>query len=130
MFNAPRPTHANYSGFGGSFVDESANPLAASAYDDGLDPWSGNPSPAPPPVGPAFSNTIGAYLYGFLYHDGTLIRDVAEASVPSVYHAAFSAVDPAGSGECSVNALSRVLATSGLPASTVERVCFPLRLLT
>lgn len=62
MFNAPRPTHANYTGFGGSFVDESANPLAASTYDDGVDPWSGNPSPAPPPVPQAFAGAIGALL--------------------------------------------------------------------
>ena len=53
MFNAPRPVQAygSSSQFGASFVTE--NPLISSVYDDGLDPWSAAPSPAPPAL-PAF----------------------------------------------------------------------------
>ncbi|VDB91958.1 unnamed protein product [Peniophora sp. CBMAI 1063] len=109
MFNAPRPTHANYTGFGGSFVDESANPLAASAYDDGLDPWSGNPSPAPPPVGPVVATSLGGYC------------------VPSMYHAAFSAMDPTGSGECSVNAGQRASSLRSHIFTQYRRYALPFR---
>ncbi|KAI0322771.1 hypothetical protein OF83DRAFT_1048610 [Amylostereum chailletii] len=106
MFNAPRPTQAygisSTTSFGGSFVDE--NPLASSTYDDGLDPWSASPSPAPPAVPSLFVSAI------------------ADATVPAIYQQSFSTVDPANSGETSVNALSRVLATFGLPASTVDKI--------
>ncbi|TFK39780.1 hypothetical protein BDQ12DRAFT_711883 [Crucibulum laeve] len=110
MFNAPRPAQryagSSTTGFGGSFVDE--NPLANSVYDDGLDPWSSTPSPAPTPVphAPAsvFSNVI------------------ADATVPSIYHRSFAAVDPENTGETSVNSLSRVLSTSSLPAATIDRI--------
>ncbi|KAI0034480.1 hypothetical protein K488DRAFT_45434 [Vararia minispora EC-137] len=104
MFNAPRPTQAygvaSTTSFGGSFVDE--NPLVSSAYDP--DPWSQAPSPAPAAVPQMFTSAI------------------AEATAPAVYHLAFGAVDPTGAGETSVNSLSRVLATSGLSASTVDRI--------
>ncbi|KAI0057256.1 hypothetical protein BV25DRAFT_1451241 [Artomyces pyxidatus] len=105
MFNAPRPTQAygisSTTSFGGSFVDE--NPLASSTY-DGLDPWSTAPSPAPPPVPTVFTSAI------------------ADATVPPIYQQSFGIVDPTGSGETSVNSLSRVLATSSLPASTVDKI--------
>ncbi|KAH7908926.1 hypothetical protein BJ138DRAFT_1067954 [Hygrophoropsis aurantiaca] len=107
MFNAPRGAQrytAPANGLGASFVDE--NPLAASVY-DGLDPWSAAPSPSPPPittVTSAFSSVI------------------ADATVPSIYDKAFTAVDVTNSGETSVNALSRVLATSSLPATTIDRI--------
>ena len=42
--------------------------------------------------------------------------------MPSIYHQAYGAVDPEGFGETSVNALSRILSTSSLPASTIDRV--------
>ena len=42
--------------------------------------------------------------------------------VPPIYHKAFAAVDPTGSGDTTVNALSRVLQTSLLPAATVDKV--------
>lgn len=48
----------------------------------------------------------------------------ADATAPQIYNKAFQTVDPTFSGEVSVNALSRVLATSALPATTVDRVCF------
>ncbi|KAI0050962.1 hypothetical protein FA95DRAFT_1630968 [Auriscalpium vulgare] len=105
MFNAPRPTQAygvsSTTSFGGSFVDE--NPLAASTY-DGLDPWSAAPSPSPPPVPSVFTSAI------------------ADATVPPIYQQSFSIVDPTNSGETSVNSLSRVLSTSSLPASTVDKI--------
>ena len=46
----------------------------------------------------------------------------ADATVPSIYHRSYAAVDPGNTGETSVNALSRVLNTSSLPASTIEKV--------
>ena len=46
----------------------------------------------------------------------------AEATIPTIYNQVFSTVDPTNSGETSVNSLSRVLSTSGLPASTVNKV--------
>ncbi|OCH87398.1 hypothetical protein OBBRIDRAFT_736288 [Obba rivulosa] len=112
MFNAPRPvqpyggTSAN--SFGASFVTE--NPLASSVYDDGLDPWSSTPSPAPPPL-PSFSTTSTGFT-----------SVIADATVPAIYDRAFAAVDPTNSGETSVNALSRVLGTSSLPASTIDKI--------
>lgn len=42
--------------------------------------------------------------------------------MPPIYSKAFSAVDPTNVGETSVNALSRVLGTSSLSASTIDRV--------
>ncbi|KIY63578.1 hypothetical protein CYLTODRAFT_359731 [Cylindrobasidium torrendii FP15055 ss-10] len=109
MFNAPRPTHrygaaSTPNGFGNSFVDD--NPLASSMYDS-VDPWSAAPSPAPTPMPPASS---------------VFSSVIAEATVPAIYNSAFSAVNPSNSVETSVGSLSRVLATSGLPAATVERI--------
>lgn len=106
MFNAPRPAQryasAPVNGLGGSFVDE--NPLAASIYDD---PWSAAPSPSPQPI-PSATSALSSVL--------------AEATVPDSYNRAFAVVDGANSGETSVNALSRVLSTSGLPATTVDKI--------
>ena len=42
--------------------------------------------------------------------------------MPSIYHASYAAVDPGNTGETSVNALSRVLITSLLPAGTIDKV--------
>lgn len=61
MFNSPRPVQpynsSSSNGFGsGSYVVD--NPLTASVYDDGLDPWSTTPSPAPPPI-PALTSPSG-----------------------------------------------------------------------
>ncbi|KAI0731335.1 hypothetical protein C8Q76DRAFT_718528 [Earliella scabrosa] len=110
MFNAPRPVQAygSSSQFGASFVTE--NPLISSVYDDGLDPWSAAPSPAPPPL-PSFP----ASSTGF----SSVIGD---ATVPAIYSRAFATVNPTNTGETSVNALSRVLGTSSLPASTVDKI--------
>ncbi|EIW79358.1 hypothetical protein CONPUDRAFT_127418 [Coniophora puteana RWD-64-598 SS2] len=115
MFNAPRAAQrystagTNANGFGGSFVDEINNPLAASVYDqDGLDPWSAAPTPSPPPMP---ISTAGGFS-----------SVIADATVPPIYNKAFTAVDSAGLGEVSVNSLSRVLATSSLPAATVDRI--------
>jgi sorting nexin-8 len=47
---------------------------------------------------------------------------IADATVPAVYNKSFAAVDLTNSGETSVNALSRVLQTSSLPAATVDRI--------
>lgn len=112
MFNAPRPAQryvgSSSNGFG-SFVDE--NPLSASGY-DGLDPWSNQPSPSSTPA-PQSSSVFAAVI--------------ADADVPSVYNQALAAVDPDNTGETSVNSLSRVLATSSLPAATIDRVrVFPV----
>lgn len=132
MFNSPRPAQryagATSGNFGGSFVDD--NPLASSVY-DGLDPWSAAPSPSPPPIPPAASNTVfSSVIGGFLVQVLTYARllkelhGLADATVPSIYNKAFTAVDPDGIGETSVNALSRVLGTSSLPAATIDKVRF------
>ncbi|KAF5387312.1 hypothetical protein D9757_005774 [Collybiopsis confluens] len=84
------------------------NPLASSTY-DGLDPWSGNPSPTTTPAPQAAATSVFSSV-------------IADATVPSVYSRAFAAVDPANTGETSVNSLSRVLATSSLPAATVDKI--------
>ncbi|KAI0924711.1 hypothetical protein AcW2_005512 [Taiwanofungus camphoratus] len=113
MFNAPRPAQpygvSSTNGFGGSFVHD--NPLASSMYDDGLDPWSSAPSPAPPPILPSFPSTSTG-----------LSSVIGDAIVPAIYNQAFAAVDAAKTGETSVNALSRVLGTSSLPASTIDKI--------
>lgn len=49
-------------------------------------------------------------------------RWTAETNVPDSYNRAFAVVDATHSGEISVNALSRVLSTSRLPATTVDKV--------
>ncbi|EPT00758.1 hypothetical protein FOMPIDRAFT_1023672 [Fomitopsis schrenkii] len=114
MFNAPRPQQpygaSSSNGFGvNSFMSE--NPLASSMYDDGLDPWSTAPSPAPPHI-PSYTTTSSAGL-------GSVIGN---ATVPPIYFQAFAAVDDDNTGETSVSALSRVLRTSALPASTIDKV--------
>lgn len=111
MFNAPRPAQRyvgtpNTAGFGGSFVDE--NPLSSSVFDDGLDPWSAAPSPTPTPMPQAPSSVFSSVI--------------ADATVPTIYHTSFAAVDPENTGETSVNSLSRVLATSSLPAATIDKI--------
>ncbi|CAK5283086.1 unnamed protein product [Mycena citricolor] len=108
MFNAPRtqPRYNNGGGGGfGSFVDE--NPLAASTYDT-LDPWSAAPSPSATPA-PSSGNSIFSSV-------------LADATVPAIYDQAFLLVDPSNTGETSVNSLSRVLGTSSLPASTIDKI--------
>ncbi|TRM65617.1 hypothetical protein BD626DRAFT_398892 [Schizophyllum amplum] len=104
MFNAPRSTQRYTSGGFGSFTDE--NPLAASVYDT-IDPWSNAPSPAPPSE--PHANSMFSSV-------------IADATVPAIYSRAFSAVDVDNAGDVSVNSLSRVLATSSLPASTIDRI--------
>ncbi|KAF8159437.1 hypothetical protein B0H34DRAFT_673811 [Crassisporium funariophilum] len=110
MFNAPRPAQRyvgnTSNGFGGSFVDE--NPLSNSVYDDGLDPWSAAPSPTPTPA-PQIPSSVFSNV-------------IADATVPSIYHRSFAAIDPGNTGETSVNSLSRVLSTSSLPAGTIDRI--------
>ncbi|KAI0657970.1 hypothetical protein C8Q70DRAFT_999052 [Cubamyces menziesii] len=111
MFNAPRPVQP-YSGssqFGASFM-ATENPLLNSVYDDGLDPWSTAPSPAPPAL-PSFTPSSNGF--------SSIIGD---AIIPPIYSRAWSAVDPDNTGETSVNALSRALSTSSLPASTIDRI--------
>ena len=44
--------------------------------------------------------------------------------VPAIYHASYAAVDPENAEETSVNALSRILNTSLLPAGTIDKVSF------
>ncbi|KAI6113058.1 hypothetical protein F5141DRAFT_1111325 [Pisolithus sp. B1] len=106
MFNAPRAAQrygaTSVNGLGGSFVDE--DPLAISIYDD---PWSSVPSPTPLP--PHNMNS------GFT-------SVIANATIPELYHRAFAAVDGTNTGEVSVNALTRVLAISSLPAATIDRI--------
>ncbi|KAL1943068.1 hypothetical protein VTO73DRAFT_4739 [Trametes versicolor] len=112
MFNAPRPVQPYGGGtsqFGASFM-ATENPLLSSVYDDGLDPWSAAPSPAPPAL-PSFTPSTNGFS-----------SVIGDATVPHIYNRAWSAVDPNSTGETSVNALSRALGTSSLPASTVDKI--------
>lgn len=62
-------------------------------------------------------------------NSGDLCYFAADATVPTIYTESLAAVDPSFSGETSLSSLSRVLNTSGLPASTIDRVrsAFPHR---
>lgn len=89
------------------------NPLSNSIYDsDGLDPWSSAPSPAPPAL--PSSSAVGG--------GSSFTSVIGDATVPSIYHEAFAAVDTANVGETSVNALSRVLETAALSATTIDKI--------
>ncbi|KIM25405.1 hypothetical protein M408DRAFT_210488 [Serendipita vermifera MAFF 305830] len=105
MFNVARSPSQRYESFGGLNTSFVADPLASSAYDDTLDPWSGTGTPAVQ-AEPAsdFSNILG------------------NAQIPPLYTQAFNAVDTLGSGTISVNALQRVVAASGVPATTIEQI--------
>ncbi|KAG8862145.1 Sorting nexin mvp1 [Tulasnella sp. 330] len=112
MFNAPRPGQPRYNnninvsvnGLAASYLSD--NPLASSIYDEGqVDPWSAAPSPPPPPELP-----------------GVFSRVIADATAPSIYTEAFAAADPNFTGDMSLSALHRVLVTSKLPASTIDRI--------
>jgi sorting nexin-8 len=110
MFNAPRSAAnqrylSGADAFGASFVED--NPLAGSVYDS-VDPWSAAPTPSPPSILPQPSSLFNSVI--------------ADASVPAIYHSAFSLVDPDNSGETSVNSLSRVLGTSSLAAGTIDKI--------
>ncbi|THH05409.1 hypothetical protein EW145_g4817 [Phellinidium pouzarii] len=113
MFNSPRaaqrygPPNSLNNGFGSaSFTAD--DPLAGSTY-DGLDPWSSAPSPdLPPPPSAAPPSPFASVI--------------ADATAPPLYHKAYSIIDSAGIGETSVNSLSRVLLTSGVSASTIDRI--------
>lgn len=144
MFNAPRtsPSAQRYNASNsilGGFVDD--NPLAASVFDDGgLDPWSGIPStPALPARTPLPSMNIGSSgndnlgVFANIIGTEDSIRSLhnrftrsgffaAGATVPAIYSKALASVDPTSTGETSVNALVRVLSTSALPASTIDKV--------
>ncbi|KAG9001468.1 Sorting nexin mvp1 [Tulasnella sp. JGI-2019a] len=111
MFNAPRPGQLRYNntasanGLAASYLAD--NPLSASIYsDDGqVDPWSAAPSPPPPPELP-----------------GVFSRIIADATAPSIYTEAFAAADPNFTGDMSLSALNRILATSKLPHATIDRI--------
>ncbi|KAG8902682.1 Sorting nexin mvp1 [Tulasnella sp. 403] len=92
-------------GLAASFLSD--NPLSASIYSDdgGMDPWSATSTPPPPPELP-----------------GVFTRIIADATVPPIYTESLAAVDPNFTGETSLSSLSRVLATSGLPAATIDRI--------
>lgn len=115
MFNSPRQTGQRYNsnGLGTSFVDE--NPLGSSATAaayDSFDPWSAAPSPSHTPSAGATSSANAVFN-----------NVLADATVPAIYYKSFDALEPDDSQEVSVNGLTRVLQTSGLPPSTINRVC-------
>ena len=62
-----------------------------------------------------------------LYCDDETLTDIghtntAETRVPATYAKAFALVDANSTGETSLSSLHRVVATSGIPASTIDRV--------
>lgn len=133
MFNTPRQTQrygtsgsftANNGLGSASFIGE--DPLANSTY-DGLDPWSSAPSPElPPPPSAAppspFASVLGISTSNVCFYTKLTLSVPDESKAPSLYHKAFAVVDPSGAGETSINSLSRVLLTSGVSASTIDRV--------
>lgn len=77
MFNSPRPSQrytgtTSNGGFGGSFVD--TNPLSNSVYDEGLDPWSSTPSPAPTPIPQAPASVFSAVIGDCFVSTSPLLR--------------------------------------------------------
>lgn len=139
MFNNPRPNQIRYSsgnsnGLAASFVSD--NPLSASLYSDdgGLDPWSATPTTPLPPPAPelpgVFSRIIGEEFYSpyspsvssLTTSSLSFLYATADAIVPPIYNEALTAVEPNFSGETSLTSLSRVLSTSGLGATTIDRV--------
>ncbi|KAF8676944.1 PhoX homologous domain, present in p47phox and p40phox [Rhizoctonia solani] len=64
-----------------------------------------------------------ALIYGDYYAlQVRILFDSPDATIPDGYATAYAAVDPMGSGDTSVNALHRVLATTDLPAAAIERI--------
>jgi hypothetical protein len=62
MFNVARPSqrYESYNGLNTSYV---ADPLASSAYEDPVDPWSGTGTPAiQAEPSSEFSNILGVYI--------------------------------------------------------------------
>ncbi|KAG8848407.1 Sorting nexin mvp1 [Serendipita sp. 411] len=104
MFNVARSPQTRYdslNGFQASFV---ADPLAASVYDNDVDPWSGVATPTHPEPTSEFSSILG------------------NAQIPPVYAQTFTTMDTLGTGTVSINSLQRVISTSGLPAATIEQI--------
>ncbi|KAL1406013.1 Sorting nexin mvp1 [Vanrija albida] len=119
MFNTPRTGSSLTSS---SLLTQSqggfADPLATSGGFGEVDPWSGNQSPVrspsprsgasgePEPTAAAPSPSRDAYLN----------------DPPSLYISLFRALEPNHLGEVSLPAVQRLLLTSKLPASTIERI--------
>lgn len=130
MFNVSRSPTAN--GLHSSFVSTS-DPLAASTYsNDDLDPWSAQPTPALAESRPQVESFgvlgkcfVKCFVISSDASGGSLSQHdnlAGEAQIPTIYHQAFNAVDSLGTGFVSVNALQRVLSTSGIPASSIEQI--------
>lgn len=129
MFNSPRRNSSGpgvlssslgasgLNGLGASFLNE--NPLSVSVY-DALDPWSAAPTPPPASRPSPFGFLEGAPCSPSRRNAHSLPAEATR--VPAVYAKAFALVDPNASGETSLSSLHRVVATSGLPASTIDRV--------
>lgn len=105
MFDSPRRLAASTpNGFSASYSNE--GPLS---YDDS-DPWGASSMPIanarPPEDSSSFSAVIG------------------EATIPNIYQRSFLVVEH--NGEASVNGLMRVMMTSNLPSTTIQRVRHPL----
>jgi sorting nexin-8 len=110
MFNSPRPVvqgryqaSSGLNGLSSSLTFTPDNPLSSSVYDN-LDPWSAAPTPPPPAIPAVFANIL------------------ADATVPPIYTKSLALVDSSATGETSINALIRVISTSGLPSSTIDKI--------
>ncbi|KAH7105765.1 hypothetical protein BKA62DRAFT_826193 [Auriculariales sp. MPI-PUGE-AT-0066] len=112
MFNASRQAGTGTgggllgtspNGYGASFLND--NPLTGSMYDP--DPWSA--APTPPPSSPRAANGPFSFL-------------TTDTRVPATYAKAFALVDTGSTGETSLSSLHRVVSTSGLPPSTIDRI--------
>ncbi|KAK8843408.1 hypothetical protein IAR55_007065 [Kwoniella newhampshirensis] len=137
MFNAPRrmggPALAQSSLLKSTSSSAYADPLASSAPLPGgsgfgdLDPWSAAPSPARSEtprrdsagedIVPGVGAGIGSGLGGGREGLNGLIDDP-----PALYASLLEQLDPNNLGEVSLSSVHRLLATSRLPAITVEKI--------
>ncbi|EIW66873.1 hypothetical protein TREMEDRAFT_34173 [Tremella mesenterica DSM 1558] len=120
-----------------SFLTPAANsnnnfdPLVRStpnvAYGD-VDPWSASPLPGPRPVSTTTTPKLPADG-----QEGTPSDDIRPSSSkdglngliedpPAIYLSLLDSLDPSPSGDLSLASVHRLLATSQLPASTVEKI--------
>ncbi|KAL7415521.1 hypothetical protein BDY24DRAFT_381406 [Mrakia frigida] len=134
MFNAPRTRPQGSFAFNSQ--TSSSTPNLTSSYDplafNDQDPWSTAPSPsytpptyastpAPAPPPPAATSGSGGPSSNGNSGTGGIID---EDRLSSIYQLALEAVDPYGRGEggISLTAAGRVLRSSGLGSSEIERI--------
>ncbi|KAI5448800.1 Sorting nexin mvp1 [Naganishia albida] len=112
MFNTSRTRTTSFPSPFNNLSASTYDPLAASTYmDPEPDPWSGAPTPV--------ERVVAGLGNGGPGTTGSLIAD---KDVPPQYNSYVDALDTDGSGYISLTSVHRLLSSSGLSATTVERV--------